>query len=264
MAANIFKIVVVIYYYKMKEEVLERLGLSPNEIRVYLSLLELGLSNASSIVKKTGLHRPNVYYSINRLQERGLIASCIRQNVNYYQAGNPKRLRQLVREREDDLAQTKRMVEEALPEFNSLMDEARQEGQNVALFRGESGLRAVIDDLLDTAKPNDYYIIGYTGIARRTLGSYHVRWDERRVRKGIRRKILSSEENRDLLSKAKLTSVRYLPGQYASPASTTVYADRVVIHLMEDKKPLAIMITSRSLAKVYKNYFRLLWEISKP
>ena len=95
----------------MKEEVLERLGLSVNEAKVYLALLETGLSNASTIVKKTGLHRPNVYYSINRLTEKGLIASCIRQNVNYYQAADPKRLKQLIREKQEELKVTSNLVE---------------------------------------------------------------------------------------------------------------------------------------------------------
>jgi sugar-specific transcriptional regulator TrmB len=247
----------------MLNTVLEKAGLSKNEAKVYTALLELGLSNASAIVRRTGLHRPNVYYSIVRLTEKGLISSCLKQNVNFYQAASPKSLMNLVRQREDETKALRQDVIGIMTELETLAASSREESQTVELFRGIEGFKTVREHTLDNAEKNGYCIIGYTGIARRTLGQNHIHWEERRVRRGIMRKALASEENREYLSKQPLTKVRYLPGQYTSPASTTVYSDRVVIHLMENKKPLAIMIKSKGLANAYKSYFKLLWSISK-
>ena len=263
MEKQIFKCVVVIHYYKLKEVVLKKIGLSKNEIKVYLALLELGLSNVNTIVKKTGLHRPNVYYSIERLNEKGLISSCLKQNVNHYQPSNPKRLFNLLQEKEEEIANIKKEVESSMPEFLSLLNSSIESSQKVELFRGENGLKTVLDDVLENAKPNDLFVLGYTGIARKTLGPYHERWEEWRIQRKLIRKALANEENRDYLKKSKLTKVRYLPGEYSSPASTTIYGDYVVIHLTENQKPLAIRIKSKSLSQVYRNYFKLLWSISK-
>ncbi|RLE45719.1 MAG: TrmB family transcriptional regulator, partial [Candidatus Methanomethylicota archaeon] len=39
------------------EQVLREMGLSKNEIKVYLTLLKLGSANVGDITKKSGVHR---------------------------------------------------------------------------------------------------------------------------------------------------------------------------------------------------------------
>ena len=48
----------------MNEDILEEIGLSPNEAKIYTTLLGLGLSTVTSISNKCKLHRANVYDSL--------------------------------------------------------------------------------------------------------------------------------------------------------------------------------------------------------
>ena len=57
----------------MKEEILTGLGMALNEARVYLSLTETGLATATKIADHSGIHRVNVYDSVNKLKEKGLV-----------------------------------------------------------------------------------------------------------------------------------------------------------------------------------------------
>jgi sugar-specific transcriptional regulator TrmB len=247
----------------MKEEALRRAGLSKNEQGVYLALLELGPSRATTIVKKSKMHRANVYDALERLGIKGLVSISEQEKVHHYEAATPERLLQIIKEQKEEIKKSQQLVSEVLPELQLLQQLSATEGQSVTLYKGREGLKTVLEDVLSIAKNNDFYIIGYTGIASRTVGSYHLQWEKRRIKKGIKRKTVATEENRKLLSTSPLTQVRYLPGEYSSPASTSIYADRVVIHLMEDKEPVAIMIKSQGMAKAYKKYFALLWSISR-
>ena len=53
------------------QQTLERIGLSKNEAKVYLVLLELGLTSSKAIIEKTNLHRQIVYDTLDLLIEKG-------------------------------------------------------------------------------------------------------------------------------------------------------------------------------------------------
>ena len=71
-------------------ETLQKLGLSKNESKVYLVLLELGLSSTKPIIERTNLHRQIVYDTLSSLIEKGLVSYVIQANRKYFKASNPK------------------------------------------------------------------------------------------------------------------------------------------------------------------------------
>ena len=54
----------------MDTKILEDIGLSNAEIKVYLTLLELGTSTAGPILEKSGLQNSVVHMTLNKLIER--------------------------------------------------------------------------------------------------------------------------------------------------------------------------------------------------
>jgi len=52
---------------------LNEIGLTENESKIYLALIDLGPSLAGQISRKTGLHRRTVYDSIEMLIKKGLV-----------------------------------------------------------------------------------------------------------------------------------------------------------------------------------------------
>ena len=78
----------------MYEAELKELGLTNNEIKVYLILLENGILNPTHVAQKTGLHRSYVYDTLERLLDRGIINTILVNNKKHYQPVDPKALRQ--------------------------------------------------------------------------------------------------------------------------------------------------------------------------
>ena len=58
----------------MDTSILEDLGLTQAEIKVYIALLELGSSSAGQILEKSGLQNSVVHRALNSLIEKGLIS----------------------------------------------------------------------------------------------------------------------------------------------------------------------------------------------
>lgn len=87
----------------MLSQTLTDIGLSPVESKVYLSLISVGPSPATKISKDIGVHRSNVYSSLNRLSSRGLVSSSKLDRHVLFSANNPNLLLSLVKEKENSL-----------------------------------------------------------------------------------------------------------------------------------------------------------------
>ncbi len=64
-------------------ERLQALGLTPNESKVYVSVLRLGLSGVTAIADAAKLHRPEVYRAMPRLEETGLVEETLDRPQRY-------------------------------------------------------------------------------------------------------------------------------------------------------------------------------------
>lgn len=56
------------------EKALGDVGLSKNEVKVYVALSKIGQATANKIVGNSKVHRTNVYDTLDRLVEKGLVS----------------------------------------------------------------------------------------------------------------------------------------------------------------------------------------------
>ena len=101
----------------MNKDLFYSLGLTKNEAKVYLCLLELGNTQVGQITEKSGIHRRNVYDSISRLMEKGLLSSVIVNNKKLFSPVNPKRFLELIDEKGYELKDLKKKFSEIMPEL---------------------------------------------------------------------------------------------------------------------------------------------------
>jgi len=47
--------------------------MSKNEAKIYETILEIGECSVSEIAKKSGIHRRNIYDTLARLSEKGIV-----------------------------------------------------------------------------------------------------------------------------------------------------------------------------------------------
>jgi sugar-specific transcriptional regulator TrmB len=238
----------------MNTDVFEQLGLTQAESKVYLALLELGSSQAGNITSKTGIHRRTVYDSIERLIEKGLVSFISQNNIKFFEAVDPKQLLEILKEKQDNLKQI-------LPELD-LLHNSSKEKQETTFFRGKLGLKSVFNHQIEVGK--EILVFGASVDAPNILKAYFPYYDRERVKKKISVKIVFDEsvKNNDYIKSIPNADIKFIPKEYSSPAAINVYGDNVAIILWSEE-PIAILIKNKDIAKGYKNYFSLLWNVSK-
>src|SRR3989344_8259157 len=87
----------------MDIKILEDLGLSPNEAKIYEALIEKGESSISDISVHANIHRRNAYDSIERLINKGLCFQIISSSENKYNAVDPDKLKEILAEKQEKL-----------------------------------------------------------------------------------------------------------------------------------------------------------------
>jgi len=234
----------------MNKEVLKEMGLTENESKVYLALLDLGPSLAGQISRKTGLHRRTVYDTTERLIKKGLIGYILKNNRRVFEPSSPKRFLEVIKEKENS-------INEILPELLSSYTKTKEK-QETNFYKGKEGLKTVLEDQIETGK--EILILGASPLAYDILQFYFKWFDKKRKEKKIKAKIVFSENIKTI--KIPFAEIRYLPEKYSSPLAINIYSDKVAIILWSKESPIAIVIKNKEISEGYRKYFELVWKIA--
>lgn len=237
---------------------LEKLALSPNEATVYYALIDIGQTSAGAIIKKTGFHRNVVYEALNKLIEKKLAFKVIRKGISYFQPTNPDRLIETATE-QLETAQSlvpllKKMATAGLPE--------------IIVYEGvESYRRFWIDSVRKLPIGSIDYVAGsdithFRQYMGRTINQYF----EAQIKRKIKWKmIVFDKEQTEPTHKnnPELNEMRYIKSDIPKGGNFNVFNDDTLI-LHSVAEPLIIEIKNKSLARVFRGIFDLLWELGKP
>ena len=235
----------------MDIKVLEEMGLSNTEAKVYLALLGLGSATANKIAEKSGIHRRTVYDVIEILIEKGLVSFVIEANKKYYQAENPSRFLEILDEKKKDF-------QNALPELLEKISSSKRL-QEVGVFRGKKGMINVFELMLKEKAV--IYSFGSGGKFRQAVGDiYYEKWINKLKEKKSQLKIIASRALQERFNKN--IEMKYIPEEYVLPSSTTIWKDNIAIQIYSEQ-PKLIQIKRKEVAESYIKYFELLWKIAK-
>ncbi len=248
------------------QEILEKAGLSKNESRVYLALLELGVTSSKQIIEKTHLHRQTIYDSLKLLIEKGLVSFVIKANRKHFKASDPKRFFDYFESKEKELVSQKEEFKKILLKLNAKR-ELNKEEQETTVYSGNKGLKSLMDDMLD--QNQEILTIGASDLKAEAF-QYHLQFNlpkfhTLREKKKIPYKILLSEDMKERaneLNKLKNTNAKILPREFTSNSSFNIYGDKVSI-IMWGSEPFGILIKSKEIADSQRKHFNLLWKIAK-
>ena len=235
------------------EKVLEQLGLTRIEAKIYLTLLDLGPSLAGQISRKSGVHRRNVYDATERLIEKGLIGYIRQNNRRYFEATDPTRLLEILKEKEEK-------VDEIFPVLKARYDSVKEK-QETVFYKGRAGLKTIFEDQLNIGK--EILILGASPLATEILRFYFKWFDKRRAKKRVWVRIIFDESVRKNVDEIPLSKIRYLPKKYGSPTAINIYGDKTAIILWSEENPIAIVIKNKEISEGYRKYFELMWKIAK-
>ncbi|MFC1697880.1 TrmB family transcriptional regulator, partial [Nanoarchaeota archaeon] len=139
----------------MDTKILESVGFTPGEVKVYLALLELGETTTGAIIKKSRITGSKVYEILDRLIKKGLVSYIIKEKTKYFQSASPKRLLDYVNKKENEVRNQKQEIENIIPKLEIIHNE-KQKSQSSQIFEGYEGIKTVFNLILESNE--DYYV----------------------------------------------------------------------------------------------------------
>lgn len=247
----------------MEEQLLEKLGLTKGEIKVYLALNKLGEATIGPIGKESKVSKSKMYDILDRLIEKGLAGYIVKEGTKYFTANDPHMILEYIEKQERELETTKKQVAEFLPQL--LLQRASAQTKRIAeMVEGFQGVKALREELMMTFKAGDsLLVLGAPKVANVKWEGWFLDFHKRRIQRKVKMRIIYNADARDfgkIRAQWALTEVRYLSN--ISPNWIDVFPE-AVLFVMVLKNPIAFIVRDVELANSFRAYFEVMWGSSK-
>ncbi len=243
----------------MYQEILQSLGLSPNEAKIYEALVSYGGSGTSTIALRSKVHRRNAYDTLDRLVSKGLVYEVFSEGETMYEAVEPSKLMELVKEKE-------RALDTALPSMLSLYQDHRAD-QRAYIYKGIEGMKNYLREALQVGE--DMYEFGAKGGWFDPRLETFISW----FLKEAKRKHITFHHIFDYDVQSKASHVpeavgppyKFAPKKYSTTSAIEVFGDRVVTFTglgygSIDDDVTIFVIVSPKLAESYRIWWQMMWD----
>lgn len=237
----------------MDTSILENLGLSKNEVLVFVKLLELGESKAGAIISKTNIQSSGVYNAINALIDKGLVSFIMKNKIKYYKAADPETVLSYI-----DTKKTE--YEKLLPELKFRQKTSEEDG--VEYFRSTRGIKTLIFELLKNGKKGDLYRYIASDVKHYKTSTDKAYGAGKQLRKelGLKSRALFHESLRSIAKPSKTSIKKFV--NFPLPPNMQMFHNKVAI-ISWDGEPSGVLIKSANIYNIYVEFFEHLWKIAK-
>ena len=246
----------------MEIKLLEGIGLSEGETKVYLALIKLGTTKTGNLALQAGVSTSKVYKILNRLEKKGLTGHIIKNNVKHYRSLDPNRLIDYIDEKEKELIKKRELVKQLIPQIIT-EQKNKKKPTEATIYNGVKAITNIFKNILDELKVGEtYYVIGasYIPEVRPFFNLHH----KRRAQKGIKLKMLANHDTKDNLEKNTYlkAEIKFLP-QYLITNTEMVFYNNKLLMVLWTKEPYCFLIEDEEAVNSFRKYFYTFWKIAK-
>lgn len=250
----------------MIEEELRNIGLTRNEAKVYLSLIELGEARTGALCEKSKIPSSHIYGILEKLMEKGLVSYKISNNTKIFMASAPEALNTIYLKKQDELEKQRENIQKIIADLKKIPK--RQETiSNYKYFEGLSGIRSLwyeIYSIIPFMKKSEIArnYSGKQGTYENLLGFFQT-FHKLRMKYGIKYNAIFPDTERKLGKKREkqFAEVRYM--SLKNDIQWVIIGDMLILQNNTGKKPYSFLIKDEKFASTFKQVFDQLWKIAK-
>lgn len=247
----------------MHQQTLEELGLSPNEAKMYETLLEQGECSISTLAVLSKTHRRNAYDVMQRLINKGLCFQIFSAEENKYNAVDPDKLSELLAEKQDKL-------QAILPALKKKFT-SRLATEEAYMYRGLEGQKNIFRDVL-RINQDSYFIGAKAGWFEPKLEASRTAFFKEANRQKIKFIQLFDHDVAERMPEFPRhfpgnLRYRFLPKKYSTNSAIHIFGDYVATYTGLEIGKISndvvfFIIHSKDLAESYRTWFWYMWEQS--
>jgi len=247
----------------MDRTLLEDVGLTKGEIKVYFTLLKIGETTTGKIIEEAQISAGKVYQILDKLIRKGLATYIMKEKTRYYDATSPESILDFIEEKEKDLKDKGERIKKELPALLAFQKEHVRTNKT-RIFTGLKGIGYATAQALNAMETNDEVIV--MGVqAQRTpeIARHWKNWHRDRVAKGISCRIIFTGTGTDYYEhfmSLKRTSVRVL--ESVTPSPICIYGQKLHIYTY-GAVPTCLEIEHEDIRKSFLSFFETLWSLAK-
>ena len=244
----------------MRPSLLEQIGLTKSEVKVYLALLELGSSSTGRIVDKAKVSSSKIYEILDKLMQKGLVSYIIKAGVKYFEAAPAERIMDYMKEKEENIAKQKQEIKKMIPELE-LKQRLSKYKSEATIFKGMKGMETAFYGALKLLKKRDEMLAYGIPSRSKKVNRFFVRLAKARAERKNKMRIIFNEEARGELQTLSennpMAEIKFMPESV--PASINIFGDRIIIFPAEIKEPLLFVIDNKEVAEAFRMQLEKLW-----
>lgn len=250
---------------------LKKLGLTPDECKVYLSLLD-GPKTHLELARKTGVNRTKVYRIAEDLSKRGLIATEQDDLGKRLAASSPANLEIALASAEEKLQNQRQMLDAVLPDLQQMfdnMDGFKPENFVVNTYEGVDGMKQMLWNELKTR--NEILVFGHGSIQDLIDDeAWAEKQRSRQVDAGYKVREINNpggkpdgfSKNKEFLE--KVFSRRYIDRKVLPlDQQTVIYNNTVGIYNWKEGKKVGLEIINPAFATTQRTIFEHYWNMAE-
>ena len=243
----------------MELSILKKIGLSENEIKIYLALLSNGTNTAYELSQKTGIYRVHIYDKLEQLMEKGLVTHIYKGAKKYFQATDPEKLKHYIQEKKKEIEYQEEEIDKIIPELKKITNRTKEDTK-VEVFKGVEGLKYFLKDIIKTGK--EVLVSGIDDQKYEEAFPIFMKQYFRDLKKNkIKEKVITAKRKGIFMYNKISTEYKFLDEKEFNPTNTFIYGEKVVI-VSWGIPVTAIMIKNKGIAETYRNHFEHLWKIA--
>ena len=149
---------------ELNVSILEEIGLTKSEIKVYLALLKTGTASKKHIVKESGITPSKMYEVTDKLIQKGMVSFTKQNKVLHFTASPPEQVLNFLEQKKESLDRQSEEFKLLIPKLASLQ---KTHEPVIEVFRGREGLKTAYDMLLSSLDKNIVVIIAKVGAKKK-------------------------------------------------------------------------------------------------
>lgn len=242
---------------------LKKIGLSYQESKVYLSLLEMGEAQTGALCIKTKIASSNIYSILGNLVSKGLVSHRIRNNIKTFMPSSPEILNELFLRRQKEIEGERQKITELVSALNKMQSKT-ETSFNYKYFEGLSGIKSMWFEINNAM--NSEHIVKIHTAQKESYEKFVDFYDihhKLRKQKKIKELMIFPINDKILAKKRtdKFTEIKFM--ELKNDAEWGIFDDYFFIQYIVDKTPKGFLIKDRIFASTMEQNFDKLWSISK-
>lgn len=237
---------------------LQNYGFSEKEAKVYLTVLELGTSIASTIARRSEIKRVTVYTILDDLKRKWIANETTKDDVKYYSVISPDILLK-------QLEQKFESFKEKVPELLALADKFGNRPK-VQFFEGGEGIKKMYNDLLTSIDEDIHSFLGLEEVNKTFLQWLYKEFLPQRIKLWIKAKVISytGESNKEYKSidKKSLKQTKFISKEgFVLHYEVNIYGkNKVWIAMFGNDEMSGIILHNKKFHDTMLSIFDFIWE----